>query len=367
MNYLYAACILLLYVSFAVADHKPDHEDPTFCSKNSTKCQQSTSINVTCVQQSDCIQYVNKNNGSLTLASANDLAKNEDKLRIVYGQKIPGLEKFVLYYGLAVVERNSTIKLTELKDKNSCHTGVDRTVGWKIPVGYLLYTKEMNFTENQYISASNFFGNSCAPGIKAKGVSQEVKDDFCKLCNDTCDSSDGYAGYVGAFKCMADGNNDRVGFVKQTTPDEVFRKYSGQYGASDDYKLLCKDGATAELKNFITCNIDKRPLHALVTRKDTSDEMVKKWQKMLEDATFDDLQKGGIVSSYAEKLEKYSGSVKDYVGDYGKHYNALSGQIPPVPTPTPTPTPTMKPSSAPSSFGSFALQAIAIFAFVFLI
>ena len=54
----------------------------------------------------------------------------------------------------------------------------------------------------------------------------------------------------------------------------------------------------------------------MVTSKDTSDEMVKKWQKMLEDATFDDLQKGGIVSSYAEKLDKYSGSVKDYVGDY---------------------------------------------------
>ena len=58
------------------------------------------------------------------------------------------------------------------------------------------------------------------------------------------------------------------------------------------------------------------------------------------------------MNSYAEKLEKYSGSVEDYVGDYRKHYNALSG---------PGDT-----SSAPSSFVSFALQAIAIFAFVFL-
>ena len=68
------------------------------------------------------------------------------------------------YYGLAVVQKDSTIKLTELKGKKSCHTGVDKTVGWKIPVGYLLYTKEMNFTKDQYTSAADFFGESCAPG-----------------------------------------------------------------------------------------------------------------------------------------------------------------------------------------------------------
>ena len=68
------------------------------------------------------------------------------------------------YYGLAVVQKNSAIKLTKLKGAKSCHTGVGKTVGWKIPVGYLLFKEEMTFTKDQYTSASKFFGDSCAPG-----------------------------------------------------------------------------------------------------------------------------------------------------------------------------------------------------------
>jgi hypothetical protein len=103
--------------------------------------------------------------GILTCVVSFPLFSLEDKLKIVLGQKLNGLEKFVQYYGLAVVEKNSTIKLTELKGVKSCHTGVNRTVGWKIPVGYLLYTKEMDYTKDQYTSASAFFGDSCAPGM----------------------------------------------------------------------------------------------------------------------------------------------------------------------------------------------------------
>ena len=73
-------------------------------------------------------------------------------------------------------------------------------------------------------------------------MSQEVKTDFCKLCNGTCDSNDRYAGYEGAFKCMAKGDNDRVGFVKQDTADKVVNGTG--YGTKSDYKLLCKDGTT---------------------------------------------------------------------------------------------------------------------------
>ena len=348
MNYFYAACLLLLCVSFAFADHH-GHEKPTFCSEDKAKCELA-GINVTCVENADCAKYVADNKASLTLAKADDLVKYEDKLKIVYGQKLKGLDKFVQYYGLAVVQKNSTINLSELKGKKSCHTGVGKTVGWKIPVGYLLYKKEMTFTDNQYTSASNFFGDSCAPGIKDEKVSNEVKKDFCKLCNNTCSSKDGYAGYAGAFKCMAKGNNDRVGFVKQDTAGEVVD--GNEYGKKGDYKLLCTDGKTKDLDNYKSCYIAKRPLFALVTSKDTADAMVTKWQNILNNANLADLEKGGIVSNGTEKLEEYKGSVKDYVGDYGKYFNALSG---------PGDT-----SSAPSSFSSFAVQVIAIFAFVFL-
>ena len=352
MNYFYAACLLLLYVAFAVADHKPGHEEPTFCSKNVTKCKLAD-INVTCVKSDNCAKDVADKKASLTLATADDLVKYADKLKIVYGQKLKGLDKFVQYYGLAVVQKNSTIKLDKLKGKKSCHTGVGKTVGWKIPVGYLLYKKEMKFTKDQYTSASDFFGESCAPGIKKKDVSQTVKSDFCKLCKNSCDLIDGQDYYQKAFKCMANGRNDRVGFVKQDTANKTFRANPGKYGESGDYRLLCKNGTTEELDSYKSCYIAKRPLYALVTSKETPAAMVMKWQNMLKSAKLTALKNGGIVSDDAESLELYSESVEKYVGDYGKYYKALSG---------PGDT-----SSSPSHFLSLALQAIAIFTFVFLV
>ena len=88
-----------------------------------------------------------------------------DTLKVVYGVKVTGVpDNFVQYYGLAVVKTGTTFNFKQLKDKNSCHTGIGRTVGWNIPVGYLLFTDEMTFTCNQYQSASDFFGKSCASG-----------------------------------------------------------------------------------------------------------------------------------------------------------------------------------------------------------
>ena len=86
-------------------------------------------------------------------------------LKVVYGVKIKDVpENFVQYYGLAVVKSGTTFSFKDLKGKDSCHTGTGKTVGWKIPVGYLLYSDKMMFTCNQYRSAADFFGKSCAPG-----------------------------------------------------------------------------------------------------------------------------------------------------------------------------------------------------------
>ena len=73
-----------------------------------------------------------------------------------------------------------------------------------------------------------------------------MKTDLCSLCNGTCaqNSTEAYYNYEGAFRCMADGDNDRVGFVRQTTAMEFLAKYSS-YGTLEDYKLLCPDGTTA--------------------------------------------------------------------------------------------------------------------------
>ena len=86
------------------------------------------------------------------------------KLTIIKSQKLKDLEKYVQYYGLAVVKKGTKFNFTQLKGKHSCHTGVGKTVGWVIPVGHLLHIKEMTYTDNQYKSVADFFSKSCAPG-----------------------------------------------------------------------------------------------------------------------------------------------------------------------------------------------------------
>ena len=70
---------------------------------------------------------------------------------------------------------------------------------------------------------------------------------LCALCNGTgiykCSkdsSKNGYVGYHGAFKCMAEGKGD-VAFVKHTTTAEVVG--AGGYGNVGDYEYLCRDGS----------------------------------------------------------------------------------------------------------------------------
>ena len=80
-----------------------------------------------------------------------------------------------------------------------------------------------------------------------------MKTDLCSLCDGSCakdSSTEAYYNYEGAFKCMADGNNDRVGFVKETTASDFLKKYSN-YGVLGDYKLLCPNGTKAGKLNNI--------------------------------------------------------------------------------------------------------------------
>ncbi|CAL8344748.1 unnamed protein product [Merluccius merluccius] len=102
------------------------------------------------------------------------------------------------YYAVAVVKKGTVATWDDLKGKRSCHTGVDKTAGWNIPMG-LIHNRTGS------CDFSKFFPSGCAPG-------SNLNSTFCQQCvgngavgNDAkCRPSTDelYYGYTGAFRCL---------------------------------------------------------------------------------------------------------------------------------------------------------------------
>ena len=74
---------------------------------------------------------------------------------------------------------------SRVKGAKSCHTGVQKSSGWIIPVGALLNSGVMPRVSNdQYASVAAFFSASCAPGSYAHTiciVSEQGRADFVTI------------------------------------------------------------------------------------------------------------------------------------------------------------------------------------------
>uniref|UniRef100_A0A4W3I3X6 Transferrin-a n=1 Tax=Callorhinchus milii TaxID=7868 RepID=A0A4W3I3X6_CALMI len=170
------------------------------------------------------------------------------------------------YYSVAVVKDRS-LRLDLLKGKKSCHTGIGRSAGWNVPMGYLVQKKA--------IKPSTYFSESCAPGA-------DVTSKLCSLCvgrrvglqhTDKCagSSNEEYSGYSGAFRCLVEAGD--VAFVKHTT---VTENTDGNGKAdwnrqlkSKDYALLCSDGSVKSIADYKTCYLAKVPAHAVISRPES--------------------------------------------------------------------------------------------------
>ncbi|XP_069831746.1 serotransferrin-B-like isoform X2 [Dendropsophus ebraccatus] len=179
------------------------------------------------------------------------------------------------YFAVAVVKKsNKDISWNNLKGKMSCHTAVGRTAGWNIPVG--LINKK-----NNNCDIGSYFSKSCAPG-------SDITSTFCQLCigdpqktltESKCSPSDAeaYYGYSGAFRCLVEKGD--VAFVKHTT---VLENTDGKNPAewsktlkSSDYELLCLDGSRAPVSDYKTCNLAEVPAHAVITRPEKRNSVVR--------------------------------------------------------------------------------------------
>ncbi|KAK5889043.1 hypothetical protein CesoFtcFv8_015082 [Champsocephalus esox] len=179
------------------------------------------------------------------------------------------------YYAVAVVKRSSGLTWNTLKGHRSCHTGLGRTAGWNMPMG-LIYsqTQDCDFTK--------FFSSGCAPG-------SELSSSFCSQCvgsrqpvgdKSKCKASaeEQYYGYAGAFRCLVEDAGD-VAFIKHTIVLENSNGTGAEWARGlnpTDYQLICPgQAAGVEISEYAKCNLAAVPAHAVVTRPETRDKVVK--------------------------------------------------------------------------------------------
>ncbi|XP_078419548.1 serotransferrin-1-like [Cetorhinus maximus] len=183
------------------------------------------------------------------------------------------------YYAVAVV-KNSQLNWESLRGKKSCHTGVGRTAGWNVPMGRLIKNNKIRACD---VYNSTYFGESCAPG-----ADKNLYPKLCSLCIGTrkslhienkCDANNNerYFGYSGAFRCLVEAGD--VAFVKHTT---VLENTDGNGHLdwnrnlqSSNYRLLCKDGTTAPVNQYLSCNLATVPAHAVMTRPNMKEQVLK--------------------------------------------------------------------------------------------
>ncbi|XP_014400722.1 PREDICTED: melanotransferrin [Myotis brandtii] len=208
-------------------------------------------------------------------------AGKEHGLKPVVGE-VYDQEVGTSYYAVAVVKRSSNLTITTLKGVKSCHTGINRTVGWNVPVGYLVESGSLSVMGCDVLRAvSEYFGGSCVPGAGETSYSKSL----CRLCRGNaagegvCDKSplERYYDYSGAFRCLAEGAGD-VAFVKHSTvlenTDGKTLPSWGQALLSQDFQLLCLDGSRADVTEWRHCHLAQVPAHAVVVRADTDGGLI---------------------------------------------------------------------------------------------
>ncbi|XP_026138871.1 serotransferrin-1-like [Carassius auratus] len=179
------------------------------------------------------------------------------------------------YYAVAVVRKGSGVTWKNLKGKKSCHTGLNHSAGWIVPVLAIC-------GQTPDCTLYNFFSKGCAPGADhqlnmcdlCKGSGKPVGDEGrCKASSEEI-----YYGDDGAFRCLAEKTGE-VAFIKHT----IVGDYTDGKGPawarglkSEDFELICPElpDTTVKYTEFDRCNLAKVPAHAVITREDARKDVV---------------------------------------------------------------------------------------------
>lgn len=233
-----------------------------------------------------CLNIVASGKAHITTADGGDVyhAYRDHKLMPIVSERYGLLE--ASYFAVAVVRTDSGINsLSDLRGKKSCHTGIGRTAGWKIPVVTLIQAGLLKAGDCDYATqVGNFFSSSCVPGAKeAKYDPQGTNpSSLCDLCiGNNVNGAPGpvegkcsrrpieaFSGYTGAFRCLVQGGGD-VAFVKHTTVGENTNGNNNMSWAanlrSTEFKLLCRFTGAADVVDYNICNLARVPAHQVIT------------------------------------------------------------------------------------------------------
>ncbi|KAF5286393.1 hypothetical protein FQA39_LY16313 [Lamprigera yunnana] len=190
------------------------------------------------------------------------------------------------YEGVAVIHKNLKLEngIKSLKGLKSCHTGVGRNVGYKIPITKLkkmgiigaLNNPDMSPRENELAAFSNLFDKCCivgtwSPDPKIDKRLKEKYSNLCALCEDPekCGYPDKFSGYDGALRCLAHNGGD-IAWTKVIYVRKFFGLPVGTIPAQpsdekpEDYAYLCPDGSRVPIDGPV-CRWAARPWQGYMT------------------------------------------------------------------------------------------------------
>ncbi|XP_018576299.1 transferrin [Anoplophora glabripennis] len=207
------------------------------------------------------------------------------------------------YEAVVVIHKDLDINgIQGLKGLNSCHTGVGRNVGYKVPLTKLkqmgvignLADPDLSPRENELKAFSTLFNKACivgkwSPDPKINLKLKKKYSNLCELCEhpDVCDYPDNFSGYDGALRCLAH-NGGQVAWTKVIYVRKFFGLPVGISPARPtnenpaDYAYLCPDGTRVPVTGP-PCKWAARPWQGYMANADvvkTVDELRKKIENL---------------------------------------------------------------------------------------
>lgn len=268
----------------------------------------------------DCMQMIQNNQADLmTLDSGQGyFAGRYHNMMPILAERYDLDEKILpSYYSVGVVKRSSNLNINNLQNKKACISGIGMAAGWMYPVAEMLKKNITQVSECNAVvkSVTDFFSEMCLPGALTSFYNPFGNNptSVCELCHgigeEKCSSSDPYAGYDGAWKCLA-YDIGQVAFLRHDTVFQMVINRTDQF--VDDFELICPDGTTRHPDDYLQCNFGKVSSHIIMTSGLKFKKTVTAYKLFLQQAS----DWFGPGKPYSDRFELFSSSKWRYTDRY---------------------------------------------------